>query len=347
MILAMSTFSSSTVRWQKTQGRHDLPWQGNRDPYRIWLAEIMLQQTQVSAVIPYYTRFLGQFPTIAALANASEDAVMPYWAGLGYYARARNLHKAARVIRDAHAGEFPRTLEEIVALPGIGRSTAAAIAAFAFGTRAAILDGNVKRVLARHFGMAGDIKTKAVETALWALAEAHLPRAGIEAYTQGLMDMGATLCTRTSPHCTRCPVKRTCVALAQDRIATLPGRAASKPTPHRTVQMLVLIASGEVLLEKRPSPGIWGGLWSLPEVSSGDDALVAAKKRFGVSAKLIATLPVVPHGFTHYGLAITPVKFAVRARGKRAALPGLMWLNLADASAAALPAPVKRILAAL
>lgn len=347
MIACMSRFSTQIIRWQEQHGRHDLPWQGTRDAYRIWLAEIMLQQTQVAAVIPYYTRFLTRFPDIPSLARASEDEVMPYWAGLGYYARARNLHKAANIIALQHGGKFPQDIDAIHALPGIGRSTAAAVAAFAFNKRFAILDGNVKRVFARHFGIEGDVKSKIIENDLWALAESLLPKSAIDTYTQGLMDLGATLCTRSEPACPRCPVKKTCVALAEERISALPGRGEKNPIPHRTIQMLVCVASGEVLLERRPSKGIWGGLWSLPEVASADNALTAAKTQFGITGRVITKMETVAHGFTHYSLDIIPVRIAVAKRGKSAAMPGFVWINLADAQRAALPAPVKRILSSV
>jgi A/G-specific adenine glycosylase len=343
----MGNFSTRLVKWQQQHGRHDLPWQRTRDAYRIWLSEIMLQQTQVSAVIPYYARFLDTFPTIAALAAADEELVMQHWAGLGYYARARNLHRAARHVVDQHAGVFPRGFDDIYALPGIGRSTAAAISAFAFGARAAILDGNVKRVFARHFGMAGDVKSKPIEDAMWLRAEQELPNTNIEAYTQGLMDLGATVCTRSKPTCLLCPVHASCVAHAEGRVEELPGRAATRAVPHREINMLLLISSGEVLLEKRPSPGIWGGLWSLPEVAVEHDALAAAKKKFGINGRVRRKLEMVPHGFTHYSLSIYPVEIAVSKRGGEAMSVATMWVNLHDALDAAIPAPVKRILKSL
>jgi A/G-specific adenine glycosylase len=343
----MGKFSTRIVKWQKTHGRHDLPWQNTRDAYRIWLSEIMLQQTQVTAVIPYYGRFLESFPTVAGLAAASEDEVMRHWAGLGYYARARHLHRAARQIVEQHGGVFPRDFDAIHALPGIGRSTAAAISAFAFGARAAILDGNVKRVFARHFGIEGDVKSKPVEEVMWSRAEDELPKSDIEAYTQGLMDLGATVCTRTKPMCLLCPVRASCVAHADGRVDELPGRTAARAVPHREITMLILLSSGEVLLEKRPSPGIWGGLWSLPEVAVSGDALASAKKTFGIGGRVRRRLEVVPHGFTHYSLSIHPVEIAVSARGSQMGAAATMWVNLQDAIDAAIPAPVKRILKSL
>jgi A/G-specific adenine glycosylase len=340
-------FAARVIRWQKQHGRHGLPWQGTRDAYRVWLSEIMLQQTQVTAVIDYYHRFLARFPTIRALADAPADDVMQLWAGLGYYARARNLHRAAQTVVAEHGGMFPREFDAIHALPGIGRSTAAAISAFAFGERRAILDGNVKRVFARHFGVAGDVKSKAVEDALWALAEDELPRKDIEAYTQGLMDLGATLCVRSKPACLLCPVRATCVAHAEGRVGELPGKSPKRAVPHREIQMLVLIASGEVLLEKRPQTGIWGGLWSLPEADVAADATEEAVKRFAIKGRAARALATVEHGFTHYSLSIHPRQIAVSARAPQAMEPRFMWINLEDAVNAAIPAPVKRILTGL
>jgi A/G-specific adenine glycosylase len=307
----------------------------------------MLQQTQVTAVIDYYHRFLARFPTIRALADAPADDVMQLWAGLGYYARARNLHRAAQTVVAEHGGVFPREFDAIHALPGIGRSTAAAISAFAFGERRAILDGNVKRVFARHFGVAGDVKSKAVEDALWALAEDELPRKDIEAYTQGLMDLGATLCVRSKPACLLCPVRATCVAHAEGRVGELPGKSPKRAVPHREIQMLVLIASGEVLLEKRPQTGIWGGLWSLPEADVAADATEEAVKRFAIKGRAARALATVEHGFTHYSLSIHPQQIAVSARTPQAMEPRFIWINLEDAVNAAIPAPVKRILTGL
>ncbi|HEX9390507.1 MAG TPA: A/G-specific adenine glycosylase [Usitatibacteraceae bacterium] len=341
----MSQFSTRITNWQRREGRHDLPWQNTRDPYRVWLSEIMLQQTQVAAVIPYYERFLQRFPDIATLAYADEDAVMQLWAGLGYYARARNLHKAARQIMACHDGKFPHGFDEVLALPGIGRSTAAAICAFSFGTRGAILDGNVKRVFARHFGVDGDIRSKPVEDKLWTLVQEMLPQKNIEAYTQGLMDLGASLCARREPGCLSCPVMSSCVAYQTGRIDELPGRGLKRETPHKETQMLVLIASGEVLLEKRPPTGIWGSLWSLPEVPVDIDGMQFAKAHFGVTAGKIKKCAPLEHGFTHYSLTIHPLEIAVSRRTPLAMQSTAMWLNLADALAAALPAPVRKILA--
>ena len=342
----MSTFAKKIIIWQAREGRHGLPWQETRDPYRIWLSEIMLQQTQVATVIPYYERFLRRFPDVAALAGADDDDVMRLWAGLGYYARARNLHRAARQIVEIHQGVFPAGFEAILALPGIGRSTAAAISAFAFGERRPILDGNVKRVFARHFGIEGDVKLKPVEDALWLIAESMLPKTGIEVYTQGLMDLGATICTRTQPTCLLCPVRKSCVAFNAGRIEELPGKGKKRETPHRQTRMLVILSRGEVLLEKRPPTGIWGGLWCLPELPLEQDVFEILHKRFALRGRTVRELARVEHGFTHYSLSIFPVEIAVTGIEARAMEPGLMWVDLEEALGAAIPAPVKRILQA-
>jgi A/G-specific adenine glycosylase len=281
----VNSFASRIVRWQQRHGRHALPWQGTRDPYRIWLSEIMLQQTQVVTVIPYFERFVARFPDLPSLAAAHEDAVLALWSGLGYYSRARNLHAAARALVARHESMFPASPDLIAQLPGIGRSTAAAIAALAFGQRAAILDGNVKRVLARHGGIAGWPGDRKIETALWRLAESHLPHTAIEAYTQGMMDLGALVCSRGTPACCDCPVNSDCVAFTQQRTADLPTPRPRKTLPERQVQMLLLLDRGELMLEKRPARGVWGGMWSLPELGLDDDPASHCRDRFGFTAQ--------------------------------------------------------------
>ena len=344
-------FAARLIAWQQTHGRHDLPWQGgdigDLDPYPIWLSEIMLQQTQVETVIPYFSRFLARFPDLASLAAAADDAVMARWAGLGYYSRARNLHAAAKRIAAEHGGRFPEHLDAIQALPGIGRSTAAAIAAFAFGQRRAILDGNVKRVLARLFAVEGWPGEKAVENRLWQLAEALmaealLPEPGIRAYTQGLMDLGATVCTRSRPRCDDCPFSDDCLANRLGRQAELPGARPRKIQPSRSTAMLVLVHAGEVLLEKRPPSGIWGGLWRLPESPAAGDPAEAATG-LGFRVEEAQPLPAFVHGFTHFRLHIQPWLLQV-ARPLAAGEPGRLWLPLDDLDGAALPTPVRRIL---
>lgn len=344
-------FAARLVEWQRTHGRHDLPWQRTRDPYRVWLSEIMLQQTQVAAVMPYYERFLARFPDIGALAEASVDDVMQLWAGLGYYSRARNLHAAAREVASRFAGTFPTALDDIVSLPGIGRSTAAAIASFCFGTRAAILDGNVKRVLARVFGVEGFPGEARVERTLWALAESLLPARDSEAYTQGLMDLGATLCTPRNPACARCPMNDLCVAHRDGRQASLPTPRKRPAVPVKSTVMLVVTDGLSVLVEKRPPTGIWGGLWSFPEAADEAGAHALARERLGVVAARARWLPQLKHGFTHFALHIAPLVLDV-PRGDAAGAnvarePGLVWLPLDAADGAALPVPARKIVAAL
>jgi A/G-specific adenine glycosylase len=339
-----AAFAPALIAWQKKHGRHDLPWQCRHDAYAVWLSEIMLQQTQVSAVIPYYRRFLERFPDVAALAAAGEDEVLALWSGLGYYSRARNLHRAARQVADLHRGKFPDTLEALMALPGIGRSTAAAVLVFAFGKRAAILDGNVKRVLARLCAIDGYPGDSAVAARLWQAAEALLPKSGLRAYTQGLMDLGASLCTRTKPRCAECPVAGLCIAHREQRTAQLPAPKPRKALPQRRTTMLILRRAGEVLLEKRPPAGIWGGLWSFPELEGDADAIEICARRYGAEVEVQDALPLIAHGFTHFRLDILPLPLRVRRWPRRAAEPGQAWLPVAEALGAAIPQPVRLIL---
>ena len=312
------SFAAQIVAWQRAHGRHSLPWQGTRDPYRVWLSEVMLQQTQVGTVIPYYERFLARFPTVEALAGTSQEKVLALWSGLGYYARGRNLHAAAKII--AQHG-FPSSAAQIEKLPGVGRSTAAAIAVFAFGERAAILDGNVRRVLARCYAATGD---------LWPLAKRLVPKQNIEAYTQGLMDLGATLCVRNRPACEECPLARRCEARRRGWQERLPAKRARAPLPQKTITWLVLRRGDEVLVERRPAPGIWGGLWCFPECAAG-----AAGK----------PLPIIEHGFTHFRLRIRPVLKDVPRKTRRRA--AARWMTLAALERAAIPAPVRTLSARL
>ncbi len=341
------SFADRVIRWQQSHGRRDLPWQGTRDAYRIWVSEIMLQQTRVAAVIPYYTRFLERFPDVVALASSPSPVVMAAWAGLGYYSRARNLHRCAQAVVERYEGRFPATVDALSGLPGIGRSTAAAIAAFAFGERAAILDGNVKRVFARHFGVEGYPGAAAVERQLWSIAEQELPASGIESYTQGLMDLGATLCARAQPRCGDCPVAVTCVARAQGRTGELPAPrpARARPVRHATV-VIVRDDRGALLLETRPPTGIWGGLVSLPEfdAEADDEQLKSAiAERYALQVDLNERLPELRHEFSHYSLVMHPRVAAVR-RALGAASEASQWLEPGALQDAALPAPVKRLL---
>ena len=333
------SFAGKLIAWQRRHGRRGLPWQGTRDPYRIWLSEVMLQQTQVSAVIPYYERFLRRFPTVAALAAASEDEVLRLWSGLGYYARGRNLHAAAKAVV-AQAG-FPETSKQLEELPGVGRSTAAAIAVFAHGERAAILDGNVKRVLARYFGIGG----WPLEERLWPLAERLLPSKGIETYTQALMDLGATLCTRHAPRCGACPVAGGCEANKTGRTARIPAPRPRKVLPEKSVTWLLLRSHGRVLMEKRPAPGLWGGLWAFPE-APGRDVRGYCRRSFGCEIASRTPLDPLEHGFTHFRLRIRPLLCHV-ARMPLLSAPGWQWFAVDEAAAAAVPAPVRKLVLSL
>ncbi|OYO31929.1 A/G-specific adenine glycosylase [Janthinobacterium sp. PC23-8] len=352
------TFSATVIAWQKQHGRHALPWQNTRDAYLIWLSEIMLQQTQVAAVLAYYARFLTRFPTLRELAQAPVEDVMAQWSGLGYYTRARNLHKCAQRVLAEYDGVFPSDPALLAELPGIGRSTAAAISAFSSGTRAAIMDGNVKRVFARVFGIDAYPGEKRVEEAMWRRAEALLPETGIESYTQGLMDLGATLCTRSSPDCGRCPLQSRCVAWATGRTKELPVRKPKKTSPEKHAVMLVIVDQGQVLLQQRPGAGIWGGLLSLPELDGhvlADDAmprlidqpaLLRAVAPFGEIETQELLLPIV-HVFTHYKLHIVPCRITLSRHHQLVAEAGHVWLDGAKVADAPLPAPVKKLLLGL
>ena len=345
--LPLNGFAGRVIAWQKEHGRHDLPWQQSRDAYRIWLSEIMLQQTQVATVIPYYGRFVERFPDVRALAAAPLEAVMSGWAGMGYYSRARNLHRCAQQVVAQHGAEFPRSVELLAQLPGIGRSTAAAIAALAFGERAAILDGNVKRVLARHFGIEGYPGNPSVERVLWQHAEDLLPTDDIESYTQGLMDLGATVCTRSRPKCGACPVNDSCRALREHTIDTLPTPRPAKQPRVRSATVLVMHdASGTVLLELRPPSGIWGGLLSLPEFEADADAdaiIAATITRYGLRISIGETLGDIRHEFTHYTYVMQP-RLAQVIGTAGVASASLCGLSEAELESAPLPAPIRRLL---
>ena len=342
----MSDFALSIIAWQHKNGRHDLPWQADRDPYRVWLSEIMLQQTQVGTVIPYFERFVARFPDLPSLANADREEVLAHWSGLGYYSRARNLHAAARKIMLDFDGVFPAHLSGIAGLPGIGRSTASAIAAFCFGARAAILDGNVKRVLARHFGVHGYPGLRATETRLWELAESMLPDTEIDVYTQAMMDLGALLCTRTRPCCGDCPVAGSCVALATGQVAQLPT-ARPKPLagkPQKTLQFVILHHAGRVWLKQRPALGIWGGLWSFPELPAADDTLAICRDAWCLDVIEVRDSPSFKHVFSHFGLTILPRWVEIAELPLTVAEQGGWWAAPEEALTAAIPVPVRKIL---
>ena len=340
-------FSAQLIEWQRTHGRHGLPWQHTRDPYRVWLSEIMLQQTQVSTVLDYYERFLQRFPHVAALAAASQDEVLALWSGMGYYSRARNLHRCAQVVVAQHGGQFPASSEQLQTLPGIGRSTAAAVAAFCFGERVAILDGNEKRVLTRVLGFQGDLAEAAQERALWAHAAALLPDQGIEPYTQGLMDLGAMLCTARDPQCPRCPVRGVCIAAATGTQASFPVKTRKLKRSKREHVWLWLCWRDQVWLVQRPDHGVWAGLWSLPEFETATifEQCCAAWPGYA------ETLASFTHVLTHLDWTLHPVRWRLpsdiddaRARAIVAAWPTGHWFTHDEALAAGLPAPLRKLL---
>lgn len=346
-------FAQTLVAWQKQHGRHSLPWQNTRDAYRIWLSEIMLQQTQVATVIPYYSRFLDRFPDVFALASAGQEEVMSYWSGMGYYSRARNLHRCAQIVVDEYKGIFPSDPSLLQALPGIGQSTAAAIAVFSSGVRAAILDGNVVRVFSRIFGIAEQASDKTVKEKLWQLAYELLPESDLEAYTQGLMDLGATVCVRSRPDCSICPFSTSCVALSENRIDELPVKKTKKVSPTRKTVMMVLLSDGKVLLERRPESGIWGGLLSLPECELPEDAsdekrvdlsrLKSLVTSFGQASSCLF-LESFTHVFSHFRLTITPCLIRLDSRQLQTEEEKYVWYDMNRLDEAPLPAPVRKLL---
>ncbi|XZG71106.1 A/G-specific adenine glycosylase [Chitinibacteraceae bacterium HSL-7] len=340
------SFSQRLIAWQREHGRHHLPWQVS-DPYRVWLSEMMLQQTQVVTVIGYFGRFIARFPDVAALAAAPLDDVLAHWSGLGYYSRARNLHQAAQQVVERFDGRFPHRVDELVTLPGIGPSTASAIAAFCFHVRTPILDGNVKRVLTRWAGIEGFPGEKAIERQLWALAQQLLPdnASQMPAYTQAQMDLGATVCTPRKPACTVCPLVSDCAAAASGRQHELPTPKPKKAKPERhTVMLLVRNASGELLLEQRPPSGIWGGLWCLPECDSTLAAEDHCRDALGVAAQAEPALPDFSHVFTHFRLSITPLPLIASETAGVISERALKWFSVEDALAAGIPAPLRRLL---
>ncbi len=340
----MTPFAERLLAWFEVNGRKDLPWQRDVSPYRVWVSEIMLQQTQVQTVIPYYERLMARFPHVTALADAPLDAVLAHWSGLGYYARARNLHAAARIVRDEHGGEFPTAFGDVAALPGIGRSTAGAILALAEGQRWPILDGNVKRVIARHRAVAGWPGKTAVSQQLWALADEHTPGQRVAAYTQAIMDLGATVCTRTNPACERCPVSVDCIAFANDTVADFPARKPKKVKPLRTTTMVLATHRAAVYLERRPAAGIWGGLWSLPEIEH-DDVTGWCEQVLDGAPGDIATWQTLRHSFSHYDLDIQPVVVRLTAVSRKVGdSEDGVWYRLDDAPPGGIATPVKKLL---
>ena len=340
----MTDFAERLLAWFDVHGRKDLPWQGGDDPYRVWVSEIMLQQTQVQTVIPYFERFLASFPTVTDLADAELDAVLHHWSGLGYYARARNLHKAAIAVREEHGGVFPEDIEAVMALPGIGRSTAGAILSLTFGQRHAILDGNVKRVLARHDAIAGWPGKTEVAKKLWALSEERTPHSRIGDYTQAIMDLGATLCTRSKPQCGSCPVHDDCTARDKGTVTEYPGRKPKKAKPLRQTTMLIASEGGSVYLERRPEAGIWGGLWSLPEL--GDRSVRDfCSETFNDAAAATEAWEVLRHSFSHYDLDIRPIVVRLgRPLSKVTDGDRATWYQLDELPPGGIAAPVMKLI---
>ena len=340
----MSDFATRLLAWFDEHGRKDLPWQQDTTPYRVWVSEIMLQQTQVQTVIPYFNRFMDRFPDIASLAAAEQDEVLSHWSGLGYYARARNLHKAAQTLRDEHDGRFPELIDDVLTLPGIGRSTAGAILSISKGQRHAILDGNVKRVLARHDAITGWPGKTAVASELWQIAERHTPEPRVAEYTQAIMDLGATLCTRSKPVCGNCPVRDDCSALQLKAVDDYPGRKPKVIKPLRSTTMILAKANGQIYLERRPEAGIWGGLWSLPELD-GRSISDWCNEVLGSAATETVSWDVLRHSFSHYDLDIQPIVVRVESdAGKVADANARTWHRLDDAPPGGMAAPVRKLI---
>ncbi|MFG6415613.1 A/G-specific adenine glycosylase [Roseateles sp. DC23W] len=334
----MEDFGKIVVAWQKRHGRHTLPWQNTRDPYRVWLSEIMLQQTQVTTVLGYYERFLARWPQVTDLAAATLDEVLAQWAGLGYYSRARNLHACAQAVAQLHGGEFPRSAAQLQTLPGIGRSTAAAIAAFCFGEHVAILDGNVKRVLSRVLAFDGDLSSSAAEKRLWDRATELLPQQDVDRYTQGLMDLGATVCTARSPDCLICPVQPLCRGQHAGDPTRYPVKTKKLKRGRRENWWLWMERDGEgggqVLLQQRPATGVWAGLWTLPMFED------EASARAALSGALPEVLPRIEHALTHFDWVL----HTLRTSGELKAAPGGTWVAREKLAAYALPAPLKKLI---
>ena len=344
--MAIDQFSDRLLAWFQKQGRHDLPWQLERTPYRVWVSEIMLQQTQVATVIPYYKRFMERFPDVQVLAAAKLDDVLHHWTGLGYYARARNLHKTANIIVKAYKGQFPETLDDVISLPGIGRSTAGAILSLACQQRHPILDGNVKRVLSRYYAIEDWPGKKAVETKLWEYAEQHTPKKSVEDYTQAIMDLGATVCTRRNPDCAHCPLTKACIARQTARQHDFPGKKPKTKLPGReTVFAIIENNKGEILLEQRPPTGIWGGLWCFPEISTDEPVASAIQKQYGYMVKEQCEYQSFKHTFSHFQLMIKPIHIKIKGRSKHVKEAALStWVHTDSDMNLGFPAPVVTLL---
>jgi len=343
----MGEFSKKVLSWFSNHGRRDLPWQKNPTAYRVWISEIMLQQTQVATVIPYFERFMDSFPDVQTLALADIDQVLHHWTGLGYYARARNLYKTANLIVDDYNSKLPANVERLSELPGIGKSTAGAIVAIAYNRPASILDGNVKRVLTRVFGVEGWPEQAQVKTRLWQIAEAQTPDSRVADYTQAMMDLGATVCTRSNPRCQDCPLAQTCIAFQSDTVDLYPGRKPKKSLPVKQVAMFMLQNKhNEVLLQKRPPTGIWGSLWSFPEAANVADQPDLLDTSIEIES--VSKWPEIRHTFSHYHLDITPVHEIITTRKNTVMDTDLwLWYPLNNPLEIGLAAPVKKLLTQL
>ncbi len=341
-----SLFSQAVLNWFDEHGRHDLPWQKNKTPYRVWVSEIMLQQTQVTTVIPYYQKFMKSFPNVKALAAAPVDEVLHHWTGLGYYARARNLHKCAQMVMNEHAGRFPKNLEQLIALPGIGRSTAGAIGSISMGLASSILDGNVKRVLARFHAIEGWPGAKKVMDDMWLVAERYTPNERTADYTQAMMDLGATLCSRSKPKCEICPLVAQCEAYQLNRVKDFPFSKPKKDKPIKSTRMIMIEHEGEVLLRQQPSTGLWGGLWIFPQQDLQDDVLAHPQLQ-NCQVKHVQASDAFRHTFSHYHLDIHPVRVSLKAKIDQVGEASILWYNLKQPASVGLAAPVKKLLEAL
>lgn len=347
--MTQADFSARVLAWFDRHGRHDLPWQHPRVAYRVWLSEIMLQQTQVSTVIPFFERFLKRFPDVEALASAHTDDVLAHWAGLGYYARARNLHKCAQILVQRHGGKFPHDIDALIELPGIGRSTAGAILSQAFGERHAILDGNVRRVLARHAAIAGWPGEPAVQKKLWALSEKLLPHERLADYTQAIMDMGATVCTSRKPACGICPISDDCIAKQQGKVLEYPAAKPKRAHPLKRAWLLLIENSdGEIFCERRPPAGIWGGLWCPPMSQEQQDWQALCAEQYGLQCSKPNPLPMVKHSFTHFDLEIMPLRLRLTGQDSKKIREASdsAWVKIADGKTptVGLPAPIRKII---
>jgi A/G-specific adenine glycosylase len=342
----MTSFTQCLLKWHNSHGRKELPWQKNKTPYRVWVSEIMLQQTQVTTVIDYYLRFMQRFPSIDALASAPQDDVLALWAGLGYYTRARNLHKAANIIKNDFNSKFPTDIEEVIKLPGIGRSTAGAILAISLGQCHPILDGNVKRVLTRFYAIDGFPGKVDIEKKLWKVATEHTPTKNVATYTQAIMDLGATLCSRSKPTCTACPINKDCQAFLTQQIEKFPNKKPKKTTPTKTTHFIILLnKDNQIFLYKRPDTGIWGGLWSLPEMDKPDEAALHYQNQLGIKIADQFTLPQIKHVFSHYKLLATPHVIRLKNNPSHAMLDDTqLWCDINKPIPKGVAAPIKKLL---